>query len=28
VHLPQEVAVAHGPDLDYWLDGSSGNPVR
>jgi soluble lytic murein transglycosylase-like protein len=28
VHLPQEVAVAHGPDLDYWLDGSSGNSVR
>jgi soluble lytic murein transglycosylase-like protein len=29
VHLPeQEVAVAHGPDLDYWLDGSSANSVR
>ncbi|HEY1429147.1 MAG TPA: lytic transglycosylase domain-containing protein [Candidatus Tumulicola sp.] len=28
VHLSQTLAIAHGPDLDYWLDGSAGTSVR
>jgi soluble lytic murein transglycosylase-like protein len=29
IHLPlQAVAVAHGPDLDYWLDGTATASVR
>jgi soluble lytic murein transglycosylase-like protein len=28
VHLPPTLAIARGPDLDYWLDGSATASVR